>query len=85
MTNLENGRSIFTGSTKHKVSCFRCHGDFAQGTFVAPPLVGYFTENSINEFKNALKEGPGYMPSYKDEFTEKEILDLKAWLESLSL
>ena len=67
------------GATTYQTNCQGCHGDDGDGP-VGTNLQGWvMTEESVN----AIIDGKGSMPGFGNYFTDQEIADLVAFVETL--
>lgn len=76
------GALLFNGYTKPNVQCFECHNGDGTGSGRGPNLAERVPKLTDEAISRAIDEGPGFMPSFKDELTAKEKADLVAWLRS---
>jgi mono/diheme cytochrome c family protein len=74
------GESVFNGYETEKANCYECHGGEAQGVGAYPDLGERVPNLSDEEIMKAVNEGPGMMPSFRDELTEEQKENVVAWL-----
>ncbi|MEW5737599.1 MAG: cytochrome c [Myxococcota bacterium] len=76
------GALLFNGYTKEKVDCFRCHNGNAQGSGRGPGLATRVPKKSDERLGKVIREGEGFMPSYKDDLTDEEVAQVIGWLRA---
>ena len=76
------GALLFNGYTKPEVKCFECHNGDGTGSGRGPNLAKHVPKLSDDAIVHAIDEGPGLMPSFKDQLTAAEKRELVAWLRS---
>ncbi len=74
------GEMIFNGYAVAGVTCYKCHGADGKGTWRGADLTKAVPKMTDPAIENAIKEGPGLMPSFKDKLSEQQIAALTAWL-----
>src|SRR5688500_14648370 len=70
------GALLFNGYAKPNVQCFECHGGDGTGSGRGPNLAERVPKLTDEAILHAIDDGPGFMPSFKDELTAKEKADL---------
>ena len=78
------GQLIFNGHVNEKAKCYSCHNGDGTGTWKGKNLIGITNRHSKEEIIKAIQEGPGMMPSFKEDLTEEEIQKIYKWLDSLN-
>jgi mono/diheme cytochrome c family protein len=76
------GALLFNGYTKPNVKCFECHNGDGTGSGRGPNLAERVPKLTDEAIVHAIDDGPGLMPSFKDELTAAEKRDLVLWLRS---
>lgn len=74
------GGLMFSGYTKADVVCFTCHGGKAKGHLRAPGLEGPIQDMSNEQLHEAINNGVGWMPPYKDILSLEETNQILEWL-----
>lgn len=76
------GQGLFNGQTLSTVTCYKCHGDDATGTWRGPNLVKELPSLTDQDIAKAIFEGPGLMPSFKGKLDEPQVAEITAWLRT---
>ena len=74
------GEALFNGRVKPDVNCYKCHNGDGTGTWRGPNLGKRVPGLTDQQIAQAIIEGPGFMPSFKDKVTPAEIEQITAWL-----
>ena len=74
------GEALFNGRVREDVACYKCHNGDGTGTWRGPNLATHVPKLSDQQIAQAIKEGPGLMPAFKDKVSDAEIQQLTAWL-----
>jgi mono/diheme cytochrome c family protein len=74
------GQSLFNGQTLSGITCYKCHGDDATGTWRGPNLIKALPTLSDQDIAKTILEGPGLMPSYKGKLDDHQVAKITAWL-----
>jgi mono/diheme cytochrome c family protein len=74
------GEALFNGRVKADVTCYSCHNGDGTGTLRGPNLAQRIPKLTDQEIVDAIQEGPGFMPSFKEKIDDAEMKELTAWL-----
>lgn len=76
------GARLFNGYVDPDVSCYKCHGGAAEGGGAGPDLSKRVPKMTEDQIVEAIDEGPGFMPSYREKLTPAQSREIAAWLRS---
>ena len=76
------GEALFNGRVKPDVNCYQCHNGDGSGTIRGPNLGKRVPKLTDQQIAQAIAEGPGLMPSFKDKVTEADVQAITAWLRT---
>jgi cytochrome c551 len=74
------GEALFNGRVRADINCYKCHNGDATGTIRGPNLGKRVPKLTDQEIAQAIADGPGLMPSFKDKITDAEVKEITAWL-----
>jgi mono/diheme cytochrome c family protein len=74
------GEALFNGRIKPDVNCYSCHNGDGTGTLRGPDLGKRVPKLTDAQIAQAIAEGPGFMPSFKDKVTPAEAQLITDWL-----
>jgi mono/diheme cytochrome c family protein len=74
------GEALFNGRIRPDVNCYQCHNGDATGTMRGPNLGKRVPKLTDQQIAQAIAEGPGFMPSFKDKVSAAEVQQITAWL-----
>jgi mono/diheme cytochrome c family protein len=74
------GEALFNGRVKPDVNCYKCHNGDGTGTMRGPNLAKRVPGLTDQQIAQAILEGPGFMPSFKDKVDANDIAQITAWL-----
>jgi len=76
------GEALFNGRVKPDVNCYSCHNGDGSGTIRGPNLGKRVPKLTDQQIAQAIADGPGLMPSFKDKLTDAEVKEITAWLRT---
>src|SRR5947208_7260142 len=76
------GEALFNGRVKPDVNCYSCHNGDGTGTMRGPNLGKRVPKLTDQQIAQAIAEGPGLMPSFKDKVTDSDVQAITAWLRT---
>ena len=77
-----SAEGLFNGQVRADVACYKCHNGDGGGTVRGPNLAKRVPHLTDDEIVEAIAEGPGLMPSFKDKVSDAEARQLAAWLHT---
>src|SRR3954466_4278420 len=72
------GEALFNGRGKPDVNCYSCHNGDGTGTIRGPNLGKRVPKLTDQQIAQAIADGPGLMPSFKDKVTDAEVKEITA-------
>jgi mono/diheme cytochrome c family protein len=74
------GELLYNGFAAADVECYKCHNADGRGTWRGANLVESVPNLTDQAIANAIHEGPGMMPAYKNKLDAQQVAALTAWL-----
>jgi mono/diheme cytochrome c family protein len=74
------GEMIYNGFAVPDVKCYSCHNADGRGTWREANLAESVPKMTDQAIANAIEEGPGMMPAFKDKLDSQQVASLTAWL-----
>ncbi len=78
-----DGELLAMGETVYEDNCARCHGTDGEGSPGVPALAGNATvTGDPDRVIQTVFEGPGAMPSFRDELSDEEIAAVISYIRN---
>ena len=76
------GEALFNGRIRPDINCYTCHDGDGAGTLRGPNLGKRVPKLTDQEIAQAIADGPGLMPSFKDKISDAEVKEITGWLRT---
>ena len=75
------GELLFNGYTKAEVDCWHCHNGDGKGSGRGPALPSRVRKRSVDQLRETILNGDGFMPKFRAKLTDDEVTQLVTWLQ----